>query len=183
VASGRGINASHLPPLGEVSKRISSASTSSFNFAAASVPNPCCEGVQLDDTLLLIEPEVAGQYEASQRKPPEKSPEETGAAGGPETSTGTGTGAGVPDKTPGGAGGAQRPRSFHGTVEVAPATAKMRLVQIADEIVSVLGSDPNASVKVVVEISAEFPEGAKDTVKRAVSENARSLSLKSADWE
>jgi hypothetical protein len=74
-------------------------------------------------------------------------------------------------------------RSFHGTVEVSPATAKMRLVQIADEIVSVLGSDPNGSVKVVVEISAEFPDGAKDNVKRAVSENARMLGLKSADWE
>jgi hypothetical protein len=49
--------------------------------------------------------------------------------------------------------------------------------------VSVLVSDPNASVKVVVEISAEFPEGTKDAVKRAVSENARSLGLKSADWE
>ena len=47
----------------------------------------------------------------------------------------------------------------------------------------VLVSDPNASVKVVVEISAEFPDGAKDQVKRAVSENSRSLGLKSADWE
>jgi len=72
---------------------------------------------------------------------------------------------------------------IHGTVEVSPAAAKMRLVQIADEIVSVLGSDPNGSVKVVVEISAEFPDGAKDTIKRAVSENARTLGLKSADWE
>ncbi len=68
-------------------------------------------------------------------------------------------------------------------MEVAPTTAKMRLVQIADEIVSVLVSDPNASVKVVVEISAGFPDGAKDSVKRAVSENAKSLGLKSADWE
>ena len=59
----------------------------------------------------------------------------------------------------------------------------MRLVQIADEIVSVLGSHPNANVRVVVEISAEFPDGAKESVKRAVSENARSLGLKSADWE
>jgi len=59
----------------------------------------------------------------------------------------------------------------------------MRLVQIAEEIVSVLVSDPNAAVKVVVEISAEFPDGAKDQLKRAVSENVRSLGLKSADWE
>jgi hypothetical protein len=35
----------------------------------------------------------------------------------------------------------------------------------------------------VVEISAEFPDGAGDGVRRAVSENARSLGLKSADWE
>jgi hypothetical protein len=139
--------------------------------------------VQLDDTLLLIEPEAAVLYEAGQSKPAGPSPEGTGAAGPSTPASGSGTGAVVPDKSPGGLTGAPRPRSFHGTVEVAPATAKMRLVQIADEIVAVLGSDPNASVKVVVEISAEFPDGAKDGVKRAVSENARSLGLKSADWE
>jgi hypothetical protein len=59
----------------------------------------------------------------------------------------------------------------------------MRLVQLADEIVSVLSSDPNAAVKVTVEIAAEFPEGAAELVKRAVSENARGLDLKTADWE
>ena len=63
------------------------------------------------------------------------------------------------------------------------ATAKMRLVQLADEIVSQLGSDPNGFVRVVVEISAEFPDRAKDAVKRAVSDNARTLGFKSADWE
>lgn len=67
--------------------------------------------------------------------------------------------------------------------DVAPATARMRLVQIAEEIVSVLVSDPNASVRVVLEISAEFPDGAKDQLRRVVSENSRSLGLKSADWE
>ena len=142
--------------------------------------------VQLDDTLLLIEPEAAKQYEArieqSRRAP------DTGAgfrdhAGSPFEVI-TGREAGAPDKDKGdGSGGRVLPRSFHGTVEVAPATAKMRMVQIADEIISVLGSDPNASVKVVVEISADFPDGAKDAVKRAVSENARTLGLKSADWE
>ena len=79
--------------------------------------------------------------------------------------------------------GAAKPRSFHGTAEVPAATAKMRFVQLADEIVSILNSDPSAAVKLVVEISADFPEGATDTVKRAVSESARTLGLKSADWE
>ena len=61
--------------------------------------------------------------------------------------------------------------------------AGQRLVQIAEEIVSVLTSDPSAKVRLVIEISADFPEGASDGVRRAVSENASSLGLKSADWE
>ena len=79
--------------------------------------------------------------------------------------------------------GAAKLRSFHATADIPATTAKMRLVQLADEIVSVLNSDPSASVRLVVEISAEFPEGTTETVKRAVSENARSLGLKTADWE
>jgi hypothetical protein len=64
-----------------------------------------------------------------------------------------------------------------------PSTAKMRLVQLAEEIISVLGSDPNASVKVTVEISADFPEGASDQIKRTVTENATSLGFKAKTWE
>jgi uncharacterized protein len=63
------------------------------------------------------------------------------------------------------------------------ATAKMRLVQIAEEIVSVLVSDPQATVKVSVEITASFPEGVSDQVKRSVSENATSLGFKNKTWE
>jgi hypothetical protein len=59
----------------------------------------------------------------------------------------------------------------------------MRLVQLADEIISVLSSDPNALVKVTVDIAAEFPDGATDQMKRAVSENAQTLGLKTSDWE
>ena len=64
-----------------------------------------------------------------------------------------------------------------------PATAKMRLVELADEIISILASDPQAAVKITVEISAEFPAGASDQIKRAVSENARSLGFKGGTWE
>ncbi len=135
-----------------------------FQFGDASV--------QFDDTLLLIEPEAAKRYE-SQSKAAEP------AGGGAEPLP--------PEPRPGGSGATVAPqakvRSFHGMAEVASATAKIRLVQLADEIVSVLSSDPNAAVKVTVEIAAEFPDGATEQVKRAVSENARSLGLKSADWE
>lgn len=140
--------------------------------------------VVFDDTLLLIEPEAAKAYEKAHRPPPEvpgpgpDKPEIPGTPGTtvPPVSPG-------PGPAPGPAVAKPKSKSFYATAEVPTATAKMRLVQIADEIVSVLCSDPNASVRLVVEISAEFPEGASDIVKRAVSENARSLELKNADWE
>jgi hypothetical protein len=56
-------------------------------------------------------------------------------------------------------------------------------VQIADEIIAALASDPNAEVTVSVEIQATFPNGVKGDTKRAVSENAKTLSFKNADWE
>lgn len=76
-----------------------------------------------------------------------------------------------------------RVHSFHGTVAINASTAKMRLVQVAEEVISVLASDPCADVKVSVEIQASFPSGASDQTKRAVAENARTLGFKNADWE
>lgn len=135
-------------------------------------------GIQIDDTLLLIEPNAAKLYEEAQTPIPKPAPPARGDSGQPGWPGGIGSG---PEKP--GTPAPAAPKSFHGTADVPPTTAKMRLVQIADEIVSLLASDPNASVKVVVEISAEFPNGVKDSMKRAIAENANSLSLKSADWE
>jgi hypothetical protein len=45
-------------------------------------------------------------------------------------------------------------------VEVNPATAKMRLVQLEEEIISNLAADPQAELKITVEINANFPNGA-----------------------
>ena len=139
--------------------------------------------VQLDDTLLLIQPDAAIAYEAAlPASTPGTGPLISPPAGpGPkvEETPGTGqpqVGPPPPPTTP-------RPKLFYGSADVTPATAKVRLVQIADEIITLLGSDPNASVKVTVEISAQFPEGASDQVKRAVSENASALGFKVKTWE
>ncbi len=59
----------------------------------------------------------------------------------------------------------------------------MRLVQIAEEIIALLAADPNAEVKVRLEIEANFPNGAPDQTKRAVSENAKTLAFNTAEWE
>jgi uncharacterized protein len=54
----------------------------------------------------------------------------------------------------------------------------MRLVDVADEIISILAGDPNASLDITVEINAEYPADASDQIRRAVSENATSLGFK-----
>jgi uncharacterized protein len=57
------------------------------------------------------------------------------------------------------------------------------LVQIAEEVIAILTADPTAEVKIRLEIEANFANGAQDHTKRAVSENAKTLTFKTAEWE
>jgi hypothetical protein len=155
--------------------------------------------VQLDDTLLLIEPNAAGEYAAALQRA--KDAEEaarlaaegaatTGSSSGASTISGTtsqttggtvtgrGTGPVGPGPTP-----PSKPKSFHGSIQIKPSTAKMHLVQVAEEIISILAGDPNANLEITLEINAEFPLGASDQIKRAVSENSISLGFKLKNWE
>jgi hypothetical protein len=142
--------------------------------------------VQFDDTLLLIDPEAARRYEANLSVSPK--PGSGIGEGGTAQQTavlGQSTlfqppvgGLDAVEKT-----GSGKPKSFYGSVEVSPATAKMRLVQLAEEIISNLVADPLAELKITVEINADFPNGATDQIRRAVSENAKSLGFKTSTWE
>ncbi len=138
--------------------------------------------IQLDDTLLLIEPDAAGIYDAASKAKPVPAAPGSPATVSPGT---TPPGTVPPGPTPPGspAPGAARAKSFHGNVAINASTAKMRLVQVAEEIIAILAADPNAEVRVSVEIQANFPTGAQDQTKRAVSENAKTLGFKNADWE
>lgn len=143
--------------------------------------------VQLDDTLLLIEPEAAKAQEAAIAAKAAAAASTAAPAASATTPAGTplpltisgtasvvsGTGTVAPPKA----------KSFYGSVEVNASTAKMRMVQIAEEIIAVLASDPNAKVHVSVEITADYPNGAPDSVRRAVAENATSLGFKDKVWE
>ena len=144
--------------------------------------------VQFDDTLLLIEPEAAKAYEAANAM--------SGVTGSatllPVINTGGETATNVhethgkdsstnPAPTP--PIPAPKAKSFHGSASVAPAAAKMRLVQIAEEVIALLAADPNADVQVRIEIQAAFNNGAQDQTKRAVSENAKTLGFSTAEWE
>ena len=146
--------------------------------------------MQLDDTLLLIEPVAAAEYESalqSQSKPAETPESKDSSAGEsaapftPSPSTQDET-ARLDDPTPTPAP-ESKPRDFHGSVDVNPSMAKFKFADISDEIIALLTTDPNANVRVTLEISAEFPDGASDQIRRAVSENANNLNFKSQMWE
>jgi uncharacterized protein len=128
--------------------------------------------------LLLIEPERAAAYEAAQTAavvapPPNPGPGIPGSEVGGIP--------GVPVQTP--VSSTRTAQSFHASVAVNAPIAKARLVELSEEIIALLCSDPHAAVRVTVEISADFPYGVREDVRRAVSENARSLSLNNAEWE
>ena len=78
---------------------------------------------------------------------------------------------------------APKPARFTGSVPVTPMSAKAKLHTLADEIVALLTADPNATVSVTLEISADFPKGVSDSTRRAVSENARVLGFTLKEWE
>jgi len=137
--------------------------------------------VQLDDTLLLIELEAAKEYEVAQAKSASAEPASAveyppATAGKVPATVGEKPTLLQPGDTP-------QALAFIGTADVNPTSAKVRLVQIADEIISLLASDPRAAVKVTVEITADFPGGVTDQIKRAVSENATNLGFKNKTWE
>jgi hypothetical protein len=134
--------------------------------------------LSFDDTLLLIEPEAAKQYAIEQKKLKVVVPPETGKDDGGETGD-TKVVVELGKKTP----TASRAKSFRGSVEINATLAKSRLITIADEVIALLASDPNATVRITLEIDAEFPQSTTEVIKRGVSENATSLGFKTKDWE
>ncbi|MFN5561278.1 MAG: ATP-binding protein [Opitutaceae bacterium] len=140
--------------------------------------------VDYNDTLLLISPEESARYDAILRATVSapSTTTSTGAAATPRTVAGV-NGSPPSSNVPSAVPPAARPRSFRGSVEVLPALAKSRLNSISEEIISLLASDPNARLRITLEIDAEFPNGASDVIKRSVSENSKTLGFTTRDWE
>lgn len=160
----------------------------------------CCNGkfegfsfgssdIQVDDTLQLIQPETAKAYAASlvpelpiARPLTEVGNDQGGVQpplGIPET----------PSKSDNNTPPIVDPQStsqahtFFGTVDVKAPTAKAKLIELAEEIISLLNQDPTANVQISLNIEGEFPSGVSEHIKRGVSENAKALGFKSATWE
>jgi predicted AAA+ superfamily ATPase len=141
-------------------------------------------GVSFDDTLLLIEPEVARRYAAEHNRAAamaQQAAPQTGTATVAESEPTIVKDSAV--TVPAGRIAVPKLKAFHGAVDVDPTLAKSRLNTIADEIIALLASDPNATLRITLEIAANYPAGVSDTIRRGVSENAASLGFKTRDWE
>lgn len=152
--------------------------------------------VQVDDTLLLIEPSAAQQYQAKLAAIPAPTPTGPALPGqpagpsqplspiGPLFPVAGGGGAPVttPTFVPVPVVVAPKSARYWADAAVSAATAKSKLSQIADEIIAQLANDPYAEVTVTVTIEANFPQGVSENLRRAVSENGRVLGIR-GDWE
>lgn len=140
--------------------------------------------IQIDSTLLLIEPGEAQRYAAHlQNAVKETHPDPLVVVKPIDPLVVPPIPPGVPPVITPPPVVSPRARAFYGSIAINPHSAKVPLVQLAEEIISVLAADPDANIKVTVEISADFPQGVSDSLKRAVSENATSLGFKSQSWE
>ncbi|MDP3505115.1 MAG: DUF499 domain-containing protein [Myxococcales bacterium] len=138
---------------------------------------------QLDDTLLLIEPEVAAAKRADsidsgtgERRKTVRTP----FAGSSQVSRTPSSGQSLPvTEVP-----ATR---FFAQFEVKPSAAKLALAELHDELIRHFIADPDAKVTLRVELTAELPEGASAQLRRVTSENADkvpNVALKSGGvWE
>jgi hypothetical protein len=72
---------------------------------------------------------------------------------------------------------------FHGTVVLDATRVGRNASRIADEVIAHLKGLVGARVTVTLEIEAEIPSGAPDTVVRTVTENARTLGFASQGFE
>jgi hypothetical protein len=76
-------------------------------------------------------------------------------------------------------GQAVKPRRYHGTVTLDSSRVGRDASKIADEVITHLVGIVGSSVRVTLEIEAEIPQGASDSVVRTVTENGRTLKFAS----
>ncbi|MCS7016730.1 MAG: hypothetical protein NZM42_11515 [Gemmatales bacterium] len=68
-------------------------------------------------------------------------------------------------------------------MDIDPIRAGRDVGQVAEAIIQHLAGQVGARVKVTLEIEAELPDGAPDSVVRTVTENARTLRFRNAEFE
>jgi len=122
----------------------------------------------LDGPGYLVKPDVASTQLESDKKPPREPDPESSH---PESDAGTGGIAPPPAGKPTSA----VLRRFHGTVSLDATRLGRDAGRIAEEVIAHLVAQEGAYVTVTLEIHADLPDGASDSLVRTVTENARTL--------
>ncbi|MCK9524538.1 MAG: Swt1 family HEPN domain-containing protein [Limnochordia bacterium] len=79
--------------------------------------------------------------------------------------------------------GHQKPKRFHGSVQLDPLRTSRDAGKIAEEVIAHLSGIVNADVSVTLEIQAIVPDGIPENVVRIVTENSRTLKFTSQGFE
>jgi predicted AAA+ superfamily ATPase len=130
-------------------------------------------GVTADDAGLLVRPEVARRQIDQETVPPPRPA--SSDAGGPASPGSDGSPMPKPTGSPSPIPQAAKPKRYHGTVMLDSARVGRDASKIADEVITHLVGLIGSDVKVTLEIEAEIPGGAPDSVVRTVTENGRTL--------
>jgi predicted AAA+ superfamily ATPase len=142
--------------------------------------------VVIDGQSVLVKPDVAARQIAEDRAEQLKKTEGDKSTGG-STDQGGATGDG--GVKPEGDGTKKvepvkpKLKRFHGTVEIDTLRVGIKAGDVAREVIQHLTTLTGASVKVVLEIEAEIPDGAPDDVVRTITENCRTLRFGSHGFE
>jgi predicted AAA+ superfamily ATPase len=135
--------------------------------------------ISSDTNLLVIDPEEATYYEREIAEMiPKPSSQPTGVFERPLV--GGGAGGPIPVSTP---SLLTKMHAFHGSVRITQAAFKMKLTDIADEVLVHLAADPDVELEITLEISATFSKGASKETMRTVDANAGSLGFNVKEWE
>ncbi|HWF58999.1 MAG TPA: Swt1 family HEPN domain-containing protein [Nitrospira sp.] len=132
------------------------------------------------DPGLLVRPEVASQQqEAESKTVPATTGQSEAETGGGPSAGGSGTVKGVASMPK----GPRTPKRFHGSVSLDPTRIGRDAGRIGDEVIAHLVGLMGSDVKVTLEIEAEIPNGAPDSIVRTVTENSRTLKFTSQGFE
>jgi len=137
--------------------------------------------VTQDSVDLLVKPDVA-RRQLDLETPAKPAGGEGGepAEDGATSTAGSGQAGALPKP---GSTEVAKPRRFHGSVTLNPIRVGLDASRVADEVIAHLTALPNAKVKVTLEIEADIPEGAADSVVRTVTENSRTLKFSIQGFE
>ncbi len=129
---------------------------------------------EIDPNALLVKPDIAQKQLKTEEA---KSPAETFQGADALPSSG-GKGMAPSKTTP-----ATRPTRFHGSVNLDPHRVGRDAATIAESVISHLTAQLGAQVKVTLEIEAQIPAGAPESIVRTVTENSRTLKFTNQGFE